>query len=137
MRAKFVFEKFEEESDPIRDLNIGYSAKVLNTMSWKILEFIKNKGEEGASLTEIQFFIWTELEGHDPKKFWEKEYIQAYNYKTQDTYPTVGRRTRGHWNTQLYGTRRHIGLLNKYCKKNEKGKWVFVKYPKPDEKFYR
>jgi hypothetical protein len=127
MRAKFVNEKFKEDSDPIRDLNIGYSPRVLNTSSWKILEFIKSKGEEGAGLKEIQFFIWTKLKGYDPKEFFEPS----------QGYWSDRRKTRGYWNTNLFGGSRHRGLLYKYCRRNEKHKWVFVKYPKPGEFFYR
>jgi len=139
MRAKFVFEKFKKESDSIKDLGIGYSKRILDSISWKILEFIKSKGEEGASLTEIQYYIWTELEGHDPKEFWEKSLRNYYKYdpvtKQTITYKKQdkSRKTRGHWNTQLY----YHNLLNKFCRKNDKGKWVFVKFPEPGQKFYR
>ena len=135
MRARFVNEKFKEESDPIKDMNIGYGKKPL-TSSWKILEFIKSKGEEGASLTEIQHFIWVDLQGHDEKEFWEKQYVQGYNYKTKQAYPSSLRKTRGHWNTALYGGSQFNGLLHQYCKKNEKGKWVLIKWPKPGENIF-
>jgi hypothetical protein len=36
MRAKFVFEKFSEQSDPINDLEIG--------LRYVIIKFLKNKG---------------------------------------------------------------------------------------------
>jgi hypothetical protein len=136
MRAKFVNEKFTQDSDPIKDMNIGYSKRVLNSKTWKVLEFIKNKGKEGASLTEIQYFIWTKLNKHDPNEFWEKMEVGWYPKKYL-------RKTRGYWNTQLYGAYNsyreyggHRGILNKYCEKNNKGKWVFKRYPNPKEKLY-
>jgi len=130
MKARFVFEKFKEDSDPIKDLGIGYKARVINSKTWKILEFIKSKREEGASLTEIQFYIWVELEGHDPKEFWKVR----RNYLGDRS----GRKTRGHWNTQLFGgPYYHGGILYRFCKKNpDNRKWVFVRFPKPNERLY-
>ena len=148
MRAKFVNEKFKQESDPIEDIRIGYGKRQLNSKTWKVLEFIKSKREEGASFTEIQFFIWV-LNGNDPKEFWKKSEIERYSPSAQTWIKTYTRKTRGYWNTQLYGAgglpyyagvgshREHKGILNKYCKKNDKGKWVFVRYPLPKERFYK
>ena len=139
MRAKFVFEKFKEESDPIKDLNIGYPEKQINTKSWKILKFIESKGEEGASLKEIQYFIWTELSGYSDKSFWEKNKLRPNQYKYG---ANLQRKTRGFWNTNLLGSggpyyRGKPGLLHKYCKKSEvTHKWVLERMPKPNEKFY-
>ena len=72
MRAKYVFEKFKEECDPIKDMGIGYKKRILNSKTWKLLEFIKSKGEKGVGFTEIQYYIWTELNHNDPDKYWEK-----------------------------------------------------------------
>jgi len=134
MRAIFINEKFTEDSDPISDMNIGYPARQINTMSWKILKFIESKGEEGAGLTEIQYYIWTELEGHDKKSFWEKGPSRPRGHGDQSPL----RRTRGHWTTNLFGgPNYHEGLLNKYCVKNPKNKkWVLKRLPRPNEKFY-
>lgn len=123
-------EKFKEVSDPVKDMGIGYKKRVLESMTWKLLEFIQSKGKEGASLTEIQFFIWTKLEGHDPDEFWQVR----RNYLGDRS----GRKTRGHWNTQLFGgTHYHGGLLHRFCKKNpETKKWVLVRFPRPDERLY-
>jgi len=94
------------------------------TVTWKVLEFIKSKGKEGASLKEIQLFIWVET-GHDEDDFYTK--VRGENQ----------RKTRGHWNTQLLGGMHyHEGILHKYCEKNDKGKWVLVKMPKKDENLY-
>jgi len=130
MKAQFVFEKFTEESDPIKDMDIGYSERMMNSMSFKILKFIESKGKDGAGLTEIQYYIWTELEGHDPQEFWFSYHNYTNDYK---------RKTRGHWTTNLYGTPSagHIGLLHKFCEKNQNGKWVLKRFPNPREKFYR
>jgi hypothetical protein len=144
MRAKFVNEIFTEDGDPISDMRIGYPKKQVSTKAWRILDFIKNKGEEGASFTEIQHFIWTKLKGLSDKSFWKKEKTWSYNYKTGRDYPTTIRATRGIYCTNLYGTEGNYwatdkkpGLLHKYCKKNDKGKWVLVRMPKPYEAFYK
>ena len=145
MRAKFVNEKFTEDSDPIKDLNIGYGKKPL-TKSWKILDFIKSKGEEGASLKEIQYFIWTEVQGYSDESFWKRS--SDYHEWETGRFRKGQRASRGYWNTNLFGggyfyrnqsgnhVRKNNGLLGEYCKKNDKGKWVFVKYPKPGENIY-
>jgi hypothetical protein len=137
VRAKFVNEKFKEDTDPIKDMGIGYSARTLNSKSWKILEFIGSKEEEGASLTEIQRFIWTKLDGYSEKSFWEKS--PAYDpYRSSMINKGAGlRKTRGHWNTQLFGGfHYHEGLLHKYCNKNKNRKWVLKRMPQPKEKMY-
>ena len=50
MKAKYVNEclneKFKEDSDPIKDMGIGYSKRTLDSKSFKILQFIENKGKE-------------------------------------------------------------------------------------------
>jgi hypothetical protein len=149
MKAKYVNEclneKFADVTDPIKDMNIGYPESQLNRAAWKILKFIEEKGEEGASLTEIQFFIWTECEGHNPEKFWKKEPVRNYNPKTKLMYDTSARRTRGHWNTRLigsnngnHGERYPQGILLTYCHKNPNNKkWVLTRLPKPNEKFFK
>ena len=137
MRARLVFEKFAEKSDPIKDLGIGYKKRILESHTWKILEFIKSKGEEGASLTEIQRYIWVDLEKKDPEEFEEKQYYRGYDYKRGETYPTMIRKTRGHWNTALYGGYNYQGILHGICRKNPKTKkWVFERFPRPDERLY-
>jgi len=129
MRAKYVFEKFKEESDPIKDMGIGYKKRILNSKTWKLLEFIKSKGEKGVGFTEIQYYIWTELNHNDPDKFWEKRFDRYSN--------TELRRSRGYWNTALLGGHKYRGILHRFCKKNPlTKKWVFVRFPEPQEKLY-
>jgi hypothetical protein len=134
MRARTVFEKFQENSDPIKDMGMAYSKRTVNSKSFKILEFIGSKGKEGASLKEIQFFIWTELDGYSPESFW---------ITSREKYPERGgtenkRATRGHWNTQLLGGRYyHQGLLHKFCKQDPKTKkWILKRMPDAKEKMY-
>jgi hypothetical protein len=140
MRAKFVNEKFTDQSDPIKDLQIGYPEKQTNTKSWQVLKFIGSKGEEGASLKEIQHFIWI-LNGHKEKDFWKKDDPRRgwsdWAYVSQ-------RKTRGYWNTNLLGSssgywsQPRSGLLHKYCKQNPTThKWILERMPKPYEKFYQ
>jgi len=142
MKAKYVNEclneKFKDESDPITDMGIGYSKRILNSKSFKILKFIESKGKEGASLTEIQHYIWTELEGHSEESFWTKSPTSSYSIKQGKSYDTSARKTRGHWNTQLFGgPHYHEGLLHKYCEKNPvTKKWVLKSWPKPKENMY-
>lgn len=97
-----------------------------NAKSWKILEFIKSKGKRGASLQEIQHYIWVFLDQKPPEDFWKKD---DYTWSKK-------RSSRGHWATALYGSGAYPGLLHKYCKKNEKGKWVLVRMPNPGENIY-
>jgi len=139
MRAKFINEKFKEESDPIKDLGIGYDKRQVNSKSWKVLEFIESKGEEGASYTEIQHYIWTELNNKPEEEFWEKRKTWGINPKTGIYYETRRRKSRGYWSTQLSGSYAFDwkGLLPTFCKKNEKGKWVLKRMLRPKEKFYR
>lgn len=133
-----IFEKFNDKTDPIKDMDIGYPERQTKTMSWQILKFIEEKGQDGASLKEIQFFIWTELEGHDPKEFYEKRATSVYSKKYEKSYDTSARKTRGHWNTQLLGgPNYHQGLLHKYCNQNPSTKrWILKHLPKPKERFY-
>jgi ankyrin repeat protein len=51
MRAKFVFEKFTEESDPVRDLKIGMENVIAEwIMEHDSYRFITSKGELGSFL---------------------------------------------------------------------------------------
>ena len=147
MRAKFILEtlneKFKETTDPIKDMNIGYPESQVNRMSWKILNFIADKGKEGAKLGEIQYYIWTELEGHSPESFWKKSQSGYRKNRHGKLQPVMGRKTRGHWNTRLlgntsWGERWPKGILLSYCKKNPVTKrWTIVRMPKPNEKFFK
>lgn len=138
MRAKFIFEKFvEDDSDPITDMGIGISQRIIKTKAFKILQFIASKGQEGASLTEIQYFIWTEIRKFSEKDFWKKTQTWDYDSHTRRyTREKFIRASRGFYTTALYGGWHYPGLLHKYCKKNEKGKWVLVRWPKGNENIY-
>ena len=95
-----------------------------NTMSWKLLTWLGSKSTQGATLTDIQYYIWTMLENKDGNEFYHKDHQNQ-------------RKTRGHWNTQLYGGYYyHGGLLHLYCQKIN-GKWVLKNMPKPNEKIYK
>jgi len=108
-----------------------------DTKAWKILEFIGSKGEEGVGLTEIQHFIWTKLDGYSEEDFQRKEKARVYS-RNGSFRNTELRVTRGHWCTALYGGYYyHTGLLNEYCKKNDKNKWVLDHMPKPKENIYQ
>jgi len=102
-KEKYIFMDFRRGQDPIKSLRLGYGNKP-DKKAWKILEFIGSKGEEGAGLIE--------LSSNDK---WGYNYHFPYN-KT--------RATRGYYGTNLYGSGSKPGLLHKYCRKNEKGKWV-------------
>lgn len=124
---------FKRGQDPIKSLGLGYGNK-MDTKAWKILQFIGSKGEEGAGLTDIQKFIWTELQERSLKDF-----EMSSNDKWGYNYPSLNnktRATRGYYNTNLYGSGSKPGLLHKYCRKNEKGKWVLVRMPDPGENIY-
>lgn len=139
-------QNFTRDENPLKSLGIGHGDK-MKTNAWKILEFIRSKGKEGASFTEIQKFDWV-LAGKPEEDFYKKmsetpRYIEYYanspfKYKDQRVsrgwgvgkligsgdYPTRGRSGR---------SRPRIGLLNRFCEKNEKGKWGLVRMPEVGE----
>jgi len=111
------------------------------TKAWRILEFIGSKGNEGASLTEIQFFIWTVLDGNSEESFWKKGEVWKWTGHESEYgrsfRESKARQTRGHWCTALYGGPfYHTGLLHEYCIK-EKEKWVLDKMPVAHKPIYR
>ena len=115
MRALFVFEAFTRGLDPKKAMGIGLNPKS-KTKSWKILDFIKNKGEEGASLKEIQYFIWTEINHKPEEEFWEKSDDYSWTNRSGKRINVSGqRKSRGYWNTNLLFS--GPGLLYKYCKR--------------------
>ena len=105
---------FRRGQDPVKSLGLGYGNK-MNTKAWKILQFIGSKGEEGAGLTDIQRFLWTELQERSLKDF-EMSSNDKWGYNYPSLYNKT-RATRGYYNTNLYGTRYKPGLLRKYCRK--------------------
>ena len=131
---------FKRNQDPQKWLGLGYKGK-MNTSSWKILEFIRSKGKEGASLTEIQKFIFVDLNGNSEEDFWKPSREPNERSRWNDPSEKL-RATRGYWTTALYGGRtykgnHYPGLLNKYCKKNPiTKKWVLEKMPLPGETIY-
>ena len=138
--------EFQRGLDPAKALGIGYGNKP-KTKAWKVLDFIGSKGESGASLTEIQHFIWTEINGNPEKEFWEKS--KVWGYKKQENPNGIlpvdvwgqldqgTRKTRGYWATNLYGGSWYgPGLLRNYCTKNAEGRWVLDHMPKPGENIF-
>jgi len=135
---------FKRGQDPLKALDLGYGGKI-KTKAWKILKFIGEAGDVGRGLTEIQKFIWSL---NSPDADFEKTTIahKIEYYKKRgkeydrDILPyEKTRASRGYWNTQLYGSsgmKPHPGILNKYCKKNDKGKWVLVRMPRPGENIF-
>ena len=124
---------FRRGQDPIKSLRLGYGNKP-DKKAWKILEFIGSKGEEGAGLTEIQRFLWTEIQGRNQEEF-ELSSNDKWGYNYHFPYNKT-RATRGYYGTNLYGSGSKPGLLHKYCRKNEKGKWVLERMPEPGENIY-
>lgn len=135
--------QFQRSSDPRKILNLGYGNKV-NTKAWKILEFIGSKGEEGASLTEIQYFIAVTLGGMSEEDFFRKGPMSHYTGPGLSDFSTgIGRQSRGNYCTNLYGSSygkqpdEQRGLLHKYCYKNPTTKkWVLKRMPEPGENIY-
>jgi len=119
---------FRRGQDPVKSLGLGYGNK-MNTKAWKILQFIGSKGEEGAGLTDIQRFLWTELQERSLKDF-EMSSNDKWGYNYPSLYNKT-RATRGYYNTNLYGTRYKPGLLRKYCRKNERGNGFSKGCPSP------
>lgn len=127
-----------QDTDPIHDMGVGFDKKMTNRKAFKVLKFIASKGEDGASLTEIQYFIWTKLKKYPKKDFWEK----SLTWGPSGNRDVKIRATRGYWADALYGTSGYYGnttkgLLPKYCKKNPiTRKWVLKRWPKPGEKLF-
>jgi len=135
--------EFKRGIEPAKAMNIGYGNK-MKTKFWKALEFIRSKGEEGASTKEIQEYIYFEINKAPLGKDWFEEKDKGrWNYKTNEYDPNkIGsRRSRGYWNSTFYsyddrrggGRLKKKGLLDYYCHKNEKGKWVLDRMPKQGE----
>ena len=130
MRARTINETFKRGLDPKKAMNIGIHPRH-KTKSWKILEFIDSFGKEGVRYTDIQKYIYFELNKapfgpdyfsmEEPKKWHSKDYPRQ-------------RAGRGYWATNLYGTYAKRGLLRNYCVKNDKGKWVLDHYPSRERK---
>jgi len=131
--------KFKRGQDPIKSLGLGYGKKP-ETKAWKILEFIRDGGEEGRSYTEIQEFIWI-LGGGSKDSFWKKD-KDRWDYKSQTLKEPGLRSSRGYYSTALSGTGGWYGggikgLLHTYCRKNpETKKWVLDRMPNPGENIY-
>jgi hypothetical protein len=124
---------FKRNLEPFKAMGIGYGKK-LDTKAWKVIEFIKSKGEEGASFTEIQRYVFVDLNGGSEEDFW-KTSPQSIWVKNGVYRETPMRNSRGFWKAQLTGSGpgRQEGILPKFCYKNNKGKWVLKRMPKPGE----
>lgn len=129
---------FKRGQEPLKALGLSYGEK-MKTNSWKILEFIKDKGEEGASFTEIQRFIYVDLKGYSEENFQKKDKNRWIRTKHGHGIVEPGlRSSRGYYTDLLYGGSfysysKNKGLLYKWCEKNDKGKWIIKKWPKPGE----
>lgn len=76
----------------------------------KVLKFIKKAGVKGRRFSEIQRFI---MEINRP--------YAEYDSSTTD---------RGYYCSALCGTLNYKGLLEQFCFKNDKGRWVCPEIPK-------
>lgn len=141
MRAIFVYEamNFTRGLDPKKAMDIGMHPRY-KTKSWKILDFIGSFGKEGVRYSDIQKFIYFELNnapfGPD---YFSKEPLTTHHMKYRLPQQHRGR---GYWGTNLYGTSGQFGsggkrgLLSHYCHKNKEGKWVLDHYPQRKENIY-
>lgn len=117
-----------------KTMSIGYGEK-LHTKAWKVLDFIKSFGDAGVRMTEIQKYIFVDLNGNSEEDFHRRTGFERYDYKKEKYVPSKGNRaTRGYWTTALYGQygswgEGKKGLLPEYCRQNPNGKWVFDHYP--------
>jgi UDP-N-acetylmuramoylalanine--D-glutamate ligase len=66
-----------------KSIGIGYGNK-METKSWKILDFIKSFGEEGVRMTEIQKYIFVELNDNSEEQFNRKDGLDRYDYKFEN-----------------------------------------------------
>lgn len=76
----------------------------------KVLKFINKAGKRGRRFTEIQRFI---MKINRP--------YREYDSGTTD---------RGYYCSALCGTYNQKGLLEQFCLKNDKGRWVCPEVPK-------
>lgn len=125
-------EMFTRGGDPYKKLNIGsHRHEKTDTHSWKILMFIDSFGREGVGLTEIQKYIWVDLNGGSVEDFYRP--LAKYKYNTGnlslDNGKPEGRATRGYWTSNLYGTGRQEGILRKFGERTGTGKWRIRKWP--------
>jgi predicted nucleotidyltransferase len=135
---------FKRGQDPIKSMKLGYGNK-LKTKAWKILDFIRSKGEEGVSFTELQKFIWTEIAGNSEEDFYKtsedihREYYESRGKEYNPSWRPLSNKTRasrGYYNTALFGGTSNTGLLHKYCEKTDNGKWAIKRMPNPGENIY-
>jgi hypothetical protein len=137
-------QNFVRDENPLKSLGIGHGDK-MKTDAWKILEFIRSKGKEGASFTEIQKFSWI-ISGRSEEDFHKKmSQLPKYDSIMKTGWLKDQRASRGWGVGKLMGSgyahtrggrghsRPRIGLLNRFCEKNEKGKWVLVRMPEVGE----
>lgn len=118
-RHVYTYSEFLKESkgEWLKDVTDKYGAinnlRLDDTTRIRILEFIYEAGNEGRSYTDIVRFIVETIKG------------ETYNWKTHRGYGS-GQLTGipgHHWTNQ--GAQKY-GLLYKYCKKNENGRWVLA-----------
>jgi len=128
MKVKLVRESLNEDI-------VNESSKEW-TRSWKLLKWLGEQ-PDGATLTEIQHYIFVDLNGNSEEEFWEKGPTSGpWNPKTRRYGDVELRKTRGYWNTQLFGTDYNYGgLLHNFCEKIGK-KWVLKRMPEKDELLY-
>ena len=120
---------FKRTGDTKRSLDIGMDPMKLKTTAWKVLEFIREAGEEGRSLQEIQKFIYFDINGAPLGHSWF--------YEKDPWHGT--RRSRGYWNTALYSSPpngNYYGILKAWCKKNDRRKWVIRRMPRKGENLF-
>ena len=127
--------EFKRSQDSKEALKVGIGEKILNTKAFKVLSFIADAGEEGRSTKEIQKYIYFDLNNapHGEDWFEKKSDLWGPDPQTGNWTKISGgggsRASRGYWNTQLYSFLDRKGLLDYYCHKNDKGKWVLDRWP--------
>ena len=109
------------------------------TKTWQLLKWLGEQ-PDGATLTEIQHYIFVNINGNPEDEFWEKSTswtTPRRNNRTGRYSETAElRKTRGYWNTQLFGTDfNHGGILHNFCEKVGK-KWVLKRMPDKSELLY-
>jgi len=108
---QFINEARTKEWMEVED-NLGKTSnmRIDDTTKIRVLEFIYESGEEGRRYTDIVKFIIEEIKQMGPY--------------SRDQH-------RGYWSTNLTGAGGMFGgpitgLLPRYCKKNENGRWVLA-----------
>jgi hypothetical protein len=84
MRAKFVFEKFTDESDPIHDMGVGHKSNVTDILEKEITELFKKHNyivdETIIDKNDEEYIFYKNINKKYRIKIWMFPYWKNYGY---------------------------------------------------------